>query len=66
MYYNQYNDAYMYHYGRYLEECVAHGLDVQMHVHILFRILRVCLCLSTRESLHLFICTVLSFNHNSS
>ena len=64
--YNQYNDANMYHYGRYLEECVAHGLDVQMHVHILFRILRLCLCLSIRESLYLFICTILSFNHNSS
>ena len=53
----------MYHYNAYWMECVAHGLDVQMHVHhILFYVV----CVLVQVCLHLFISAVLSFNHNFS
>ena len=48
----------------YRKECVAHGLDVKMRVHILLRILYTDLYICM--GLYLFISAVLSFNHNSS
>ena len=48
----------------YRKECVAHGLDVKMRVHILLRILYTDLYVCM--GLYLFISALLSFNHNSS